>query len=44
MISDKPDIWSEGGLAGAPYRTGSLAGPLQGDGQHYRIRTSWIVA
>jgi hypothetical protein len=27
---------SEGGLAGAPYRPGSFASPLQGDGEHYR--------
>jgi hypothetical protein len=26
----------EGGLAGAPYRPAGLAGPLQGDGEHYR--------
>ncbi|MDQ1058058.1 hypothetical protein QFZ23_001959 [Arthrobacter globiformis] len=25
-----------GGLAGAPYRAGTFAGPLQGDGEHYR--------
>lgn len=27
---------AEGGLAGAPYREGTFAGPLQGDGEHYR--------
>lgn len=27
---------SEGGAVGAPYRPGSFAGPLLGDGEHYR--------
>lgn len=27
---------AEGGLVGAPYRAGTFAGPLQGDGEHYR--------
>jgi hypothetical protein len=27
---------SEGGVVGAPYRAGAFAGPLQGDGEHYR--------
>ncbi len=27
---------ADGGLAGAPYRAGTFAGPLQGDGEYYR--------
>jgi hypothetical protein len=27
---------AEGGVVGAPYRAGSFAAPLQGDGEHYR--------
>ncbi|MFJ5695971.1 BRCT domain-containing protein [Arthrobacter sp. NPDC093125] len=27
---------AEGGVVGAPYRAGAFAGPLQGDGEHYR--------
>jgi hypothetical protein len=27
---------AEGGVVGAPYRADSFAGPLQGDGEHYR--------
>lgn len=27
---------TEGGVVGAPYRPGCFAGPLQGDGEHYR--------
>jgi hypothetical protein len=27
---------AEGGVVGAPYRAGSFAGPVQGDGEHYR--------
>lgn len=27
---------TDGGLVGAPYRAGSFAAPLQGDGEHYR--------